>query len=572
MKKKQSVPLRVCLAQINCVVGDLSGNRDLVLQALVEARLKKADLVVFPELTLTGYPPEDIVFKDHFIEDNLKALRQVASATGGLTAVVGYTDRGKNGCLHNCAAVLHDGRHVFSYRKMELPNYGVFDEKRTFTAGDRFAAIQLKGLRIGLTICEDIWLEHGRLASSGLFGSVSALLNLSASPYHAGKQKERLKLFKKVARRAQAPLLYANLVGGQDELVFDGGSLIMHPKKGVLAEAHRFEKDLLFADLYLTPAGKKPSSYGEVVLKPAKIPAGSVRTALGARKAPKMSREEEVYKALVLGTRDYIQKNGFRKVLLGLSGGIDSALVLAIAADAIGPSNVIAVTMPSRYTSQATYKDALRLAQNYGVECLEVPIGRIFDAYLADLRSAFKGRKPDSAEENLQARIRGNLLMALSNKFGHLVLTTGNKSEMATGYCTLYGDMAGGYAVIKDVPKTLVYRLVNYRNRLTPKNGIPASIVRRPPTAELRPRQKDQDTLPPYERLDLFLEQYIEKDSPIRAIIKKGVPAAEARELAIRVDGNEYKRRQAPPGVKITPKAFGRDRRMPITNRYRGGV
>ena len=463
--------------------------------------------------------------------------------------MVGFVDRDEEGRLYNAAALIQQGKITYVYHKVELPNYGVFDEKRYFSPGKRGGRFELNEIYLGLTICEDIWQKSGTVYQKDYSGANPFLINISASPYHVGKQREREELLKNLAISTQATVLYLNLVGGQDELVFDGGSMVVSPAGKILAQARRFMEDALVVDVPAAGTGKSK--------------------VLHAQKKSALNSEAEVYQALVLGTRDYVQKNGFKKVLIGLSGGVDSALVARIAVDAFGPDNVVAVTMPSQYTSKETYRDSKALAKKLKIELLEFHIHDLFDRYLEKLRPAFKGYPRDITEENLQARIRGNVLMALSNKLGHLVLTTGNKSEMATGYCTLYGDMAGGFAVIKDVPKTLVFKLARYRNSVVPKNSIPVSVIQRPPTAELRPNQKDQDTLPPYPVVDKFLEWYVEQDMGVEDTVRKGIPRRIAYRLARRVDGNEYKRRQAPPGVKITPKAFGRDRRMPITNKYR---
>lgn len=568
-----SLTLRVSLAQINTTVGDLEGNRKKVVAALKAARNQNAQMVTFPELTLTGYPPEDLLFKDRFVTENIKVLKSILPHTAGLMAVLGFVDRGRDKSLYNAAAFILNKRILHIYRKVELPNYGVFDEKRYFAPGNEGAIIDFpNGLRFGLTICEDIWQTAGYVYSEYAAADVSLLINISASPYHRGKQRQRKALLKGLASKTGAVILYQNLVGGQDELVFDGGSMVMNPHGKILACARRFSEDLLTVDIpvrtsprrtFLKSAGIKVLSVGKSALF------STSYSKLQHEQRPDIqSREEEIYKALVLGTRDYIQKNGFKKVLIGLSGGIDSALVARIAVDALGAENVVGVTMPSPYTSKETYEDTKRLARKLRIQCLEIKIHDLFENYVRVLREAFAGRPANSAEENLQARIRGNILMALSNKFGYLVLTTGNKSEMATGYCTLYGDMAGGFAVIKDVPKTTVFKLARYRNSLSPKDSIPPSILNRPPSAELRPNQKDQDTLPPYPVLDRFLELYVENDLSLAEIIRAGIPRETAHRAAKMVDGNEYKRRQSPPGVKITPKAFGRDRRMPITNRY----
>ena len=541
--------LRVWMAQINTTVGDLEGNREKIARSMERAKRARAHLAIFPELTVTGYPPEDLLFKKAFVSRNLDILNSIALKTKGLAAIVGFVDRDEDGRLYNAAALLKDKGVAYVYRKMELPNYGVFDEKRYFFPGTQNGFFQLGPLRFGLTICEDIWQKSGPVYQKGYTGANSFLINISASPYHRGKQSERESLLRNLASSAKATVLYLNLVGGQDELVFDGGSMVVDPNGKVLARARRFEEDTPVAD----------------------IPAGQDRKPLIRRadRKPPLGHEAEVYRALALGTHDYIQKNGFKKALVGLSGGIDSALVARIAVDALGAKNVVGVTMPSRYTSRGTYQDAKELAENLKIKLLDFEINSIFDRYLTGLSQVFRSHASDTTEENLQARIRGNILMAVSNKLGYLVLTTGNKSEMATGYCTLYGDMAGGFAVIKDVPKTLVFKLARYRNSRFPKNSIPESILKRPPTAELRPNQKDRDTLPPYPLVDKFLEFYVEQDKALEDVIKEGIPKSTAIRLAKMVDGNEYKRRQSPPGVKITPKAFGRDRRMPITNQYR---
>ncbi|OGW91005.1 MAG: hypothetical protein A3D28_01920 [Omnitrophica bacterium RIFCSPHIGHO2_02_FULL_63_14] len=533
-------PLRVTLAQINTTVGDLDGNTAKVIRALDTARKERSALVLFPELTLTGYPPEDLLFRGNFVSRNLRALKTIASRTRGLAAVVGFVDRDATGRLYNAAAFVAGGRILRVYRKAHLPNYGVFDEKRYFSAGRPIEPIRYRGVRIALTICEDIWQKESFVYGPAFAGAADLVLNLSASPYHAGKQRERLELIRRLAVRARSHVIYLNLVGGQDELVFDGGSLVAAPTGRILAALDRFEEETITFEL----------------ARPRRVPRPRVLPA-----------DEEVYKALVLGTRDYVRKNGFEKALIGVSGGIDSALVAAIAVDALGPGHVVGVTMPSPFTSRGTYEDSRLLCRNLGIECIELRIDGLVEAYGGLLEGTFAGRRPDQTEENLQARIRGNLLMALSNKFGWLVLTTGNKSEFATGYCTLYGDMAGGFAVIKDVPKTLVFRLARYRNRRHP-HTIPGTILRRAPSAELKPGQKDRDTLPPYPLLDRFLDLYVVRDLPLERIASRRIPRRLAVQIAAMVDRNEYKRRQSPPGVKITPKAFGRDRRMPITNRF----
>lgn len=530
--------LRVAMAQINGVVGDLDGNTRKIAAAIAAAREGHADLVTFPELAITGYPPEDLLFRRSFIDGNLRALRSLALLTKNISAVIGFVDRDRKG-LYNAAAFLSKGRIERVYRKMELPNYGVFDEKRYFIRGERPEIVEVKGVRVALTVCEDIWEVRNAIYVGSLAGKADLIINISASPFEAGKQKIREAIVAKLARKTRTAVVYHNLVGGQDELVFDGGSFAVGSSGALLVRAKRFHEDLRFVNFSAKTGKLKPLA----------------------------GKEEEVYEALVLGTRDYIRKNGFTKALIGLSGGIDSALVSCVAADALGAENVLGVTMPSPFTSQGTLRDALLSAKNLGIRCLNIGIEPLMRDYSTALRGEFGSLPPGLAEENLQARIRGNVLMALSNKFGHIVLATGNKSEMATGYCTLYGDMCGGFAPIKDVPKTLVFALARYRNRLSSGGTvIPESVLRRPPSAELRHNQKDQDTLPPYSVLDRFLREYVERNSSIDEVVQSGVPRPVALKLAKMVRASEYKRRQAPPGVKITPRAFGRDRRMPITN------
>ncbi|MBI4342676.1 MAG: NAD+ synthase [Candidatus Omnitrophica bacterium] len=537
--------LRLAMAQLNVTVGDLEGNRALIERAIRQARAWRADVLLTPELSITGYPPEDLLLKTQFVEANRRILQRLTPATRGLVALVGFVDRDRQGRLFNAAAVLANGRHAATYRKQCLPNYGVFDEQRYFTPGAGPLVLDLGGIRTGITICEDLWQEApGRaLAKAG----AQLVLNLSASPYHAGKLHEREALFSRRARQHRFAIAYCNLVGGQDELVFDGGSLVLDARGQELARAAQFQEDLVIADLARLPD----------------------RPPVWSAHAHRLGPVEEVYEALTLGVRDYVRKNGFSSVVLGLSGGVDSALTACLAVDALGAEAARGVVMPSRFSSSQTQEDAKRIGRALGMEVAEISIEPIFEAYLRTLRPLFQDREPDVAEQNIQARIRGNLLMALSNKFGWLVLTTGNKSEFATGYCTLYGDMAGGFAVIKDVPKTLVYRLARFRNRRGPGRPIPSSILRRAPTAELAPNQTDQDTLPPYEVLDRILKAYVEEDRGLSEILARNRVAPETARRVIRmVDRSEYKRRQGSPGVKITPKAFGKDRRMPITNRY----
>jgi NAD+ synthase (glutamine-hydrolysing) len=575
----KSTKFRIGLAQLNAVVGDITGNLGRVLSFCKQAEKNQVDLVLFPELCLTGYPPEDLLLKASFVRDNLEALKTLCKklAQTKLVAVVGFVDFNKDN--FNAAAVIQNGRLKTVYYKRYLPNYGVFDEDRYFQRGEKPLVLEWGDMRIGLSICEDLWYAEG-----ADFGDVDIILNLSSSPYHFQKGKFRERMFGTRASDNQAVVAFCNMVGGQDELVFDGGSMIFSPRGDCIGRAKYFEEDFLIADLDLEqvfsyrihePRIRKipEQESAEKNAERVKLDASSLKRSGGnklvkLRTEPRLDGPEEVFRALSLGTRDYVLKNGFKKVLIGLSGGIDSSLVAAIAVDALGKDSVVGLTMPSRYTSKGTKSDAHLLAKNLGIKVLELPIEKNYGAYLETLAPVFKGFKPDVTEENIQARIRGNLLMALSNKFGWLVLTTGNKSEIATGYCTLYGDMAGGFAVIKDVPKTLVYKISEYYNKLCGKKIIPQSVLDRPPSAELRPDQKDQDTLPPYELLDPIIQGYIVEDLGFQELVRKGFPAETVRRVIRMIDLNEYKRRQAPPGVKITPRAFGRDWRLPITNHY----
>ncbi len=557
--------LRVALAQLDVTVGDLDGNGRLITDAMHRARAWHADCVVVPELAIPGYPPEDLLLKSQFVEDNLRVLERMIPCTYGLVAVVGCVERDRHGALYNAAAILADGRWVATYRKQCLPNYGVFDERRYFTPGQEPLMLRIGGVTLGITICEDLWEEgpaHA-LAACGAQG----IINLSASPYHAGKLKERERLFATRARQHGLAIAYCNLVGGQDELVFDGASLVLDARGRTLGRAAQFREDLLLVDLELASGRRDTGAQrGRRVDLPH---AWHQRPPLLRAQAPRLQPLDEVYEALVLGVRDYVRKNSFTTVVLGLSGGIDSALTACIATDALGAPHVVGVVMPSRFSSEATQADAKRVAQALGIRVQEIPIEPLFQTYLDTLAPCCDGRPTDITGQNIQARIRGNLLMALSNAFGWLVLTTGNKSEMATGYTTLYGDMAGGFAVIKDVPKTLVWRLARYRNTRGPGAPIPESVLQRPPTAELAPHQTDQQTLPPYDVLDQVLKAYIEEDLSLRAILRRTRVAFETTQRVITmVDRSEYKRRQGPPGSKMTPKAFGKDRRMPLTNRY----
>ena len=572
-------PLRIALAQINAVVGDVDGNEARIADGIAAAREAGAQLVCFPELALTGYPPEDLLLKEHFHGDARAALHRLAEQATGIVAVVGYPERAED--VHNSAAVLADGAVQASYRKLHLPNYGVFDELRYFQPGERGATIEVDGVTVGLTICEDIWQPGPPLSDEALSGA-RVIVNLSASPYDAGKGVRRERMLQQRARDELTAVAFCGLVGGQDELVFDGLSLVVDHEGTVIARAPQFEEALLVAEV-------DPVTVGSARLRdtrrraPAAAARGSVDRlgsfatgrdadvpAIEAEVTELLELVDEVYGALVLGTRDYARKNGFEHVVLGLSGGIDSTLVALIAVDALGPDCVTCVTMPSPYSSQGTRADAHRLAGNLGVELLELPIEPMMRAFDDALGDVFAGREPDLTEENLQARIRGNLLMALSNKFGWLVLTTGNKSEMSVGYSTLYGDSAGGFAVIKDVPKQLVYRLARRRDELADATLVPPELFTRAPSAELREDQRDEDSLPPYSVLDAILEGYVEHDLGREQLVARGLPEADVDRVIRLVDIAEYKRRQQPPGIKITTRAFGRDRRVPITNRYRG--
>ncbi len=563
---------------MNATVGDIAGNAERILEGLARARAAGAELVLFGELALTGYPPEDLLLREHFLADARAALEGLAREIAGTssTAIVGFPELA-DGHVYNAAAVLGDGAVQYVYRKLHLPNYGVFDERRYFTPGSAGATIDIAGARIGLTVCEDLW-QPGPPATEESAAGASLLVNISASPYHAGKGAERERLFAHRAVESDAHVAFCALVGGQDELVFDGHSFVLDPTGATVARGAQFAEDLLVCDLDLPRTGAAPPAEEYVPSSLVSVGADADR---GPLRPPLEPLEAEVYAALELGLRDYVQKNGFASVVLGLSGGIDSALVACLAADALGPERVNVAIMPSPYSSTATQSDAHVLAAALGLQAHELAIKAVMDAYTRALHTDFDGLPADLTEENLQARIRGNLLMALSNKFGWLVLTTGNKSEMSVGYTTLYGDLAGGFAVIKDVPKTLVYRLCEWRNSpagAIARDGspprvaepIPTSIITRPPTAELRHDQRDEDSLPPYELLDRILQGYIEFDHGRERLIADGLPAEEVDRTIRLVDLAEYKRRQAPPGIKVTTRAFGRDRRMPITNRYRG--
>ena len=573
--------LRVALAQINTTVGDFDGNVKKILAAVDNARTQKADIVTLPELAICGYPPEDLLFKPQFIEANLHSIQKIVEASAGITVVAGFVD--SDGDIYNAAALISDGKLIGTYHKMFLPNYGVFDENRYFRAGSECPVYVINGIGIGVNICEDIWYEAGP-ATAQAYAGAEVIINISASPYHRGKGESREKMIATRATDTVAIFAYNNLVGGQDELVFDGHSFISDESGNITARGKQFEEDFVIADLDIEavfrarlhdPRWRKESpilgktGWHETKTIVFQKISSDPRPPLKPRHVTVLDPVAEVYQALVLGTRDYIHKNGFEKVVIGLSGGVDSAIVATIAVDALGKENVVGISMPSRYSSTGSVTDTKALVKNLGIKLQTISIEKPFQAYLDTLTESFAGTKPDSAEENLQARVRGNLLMALSNKFGWLVLTTGNKSEMATGYTTLYGDMAGGFAVIKDVPKTLVYKLTKYRNAQAGYDLIPAPIIDKPPSAELRPDQKDSDSLPPYEILDAILTAYVEEDKSVDQIVALGFDKATVQRTAKLVDRSEYKRRQAPPGVKITSRAFGRDRRLPLTSLFK---
>ncbi|MGD0154257.1 MAG: NAD+ synthase [Thermacetogeniaceae bacterium] len=579
--------MRLAIAQINTTVGDFKGNAAKIGSGISQAEAAGADVVCFPELTITGYPPEDLLLKPSFIEANLRCLESLAELTKELhiAAVVGFVDL-RDGETYDAAAVIHRGVLVAVYHKVYLPNYGVFDEKRYFKSGTGGLVVNCAGVNVGVTICEDIWHPVGPAVLEAREGGAQVILNLSASPYHKAKQQFREKMLSVRASDNVTHIAYANLVGGQDELVFDGSSTVFDEQGNLLGRAAAFEEDLLLVDLQtehmlcsrlhdirhrelFAPAlpGQVhrvdlPSTLQDRVYPP--LPT----RAMQAQSVEGMDEEAEIYAAVVLGVRDYVNKNGFPRTFIGLSGGIDSSLTAAFAVDALGADRVTGVLLPSPYTSRDSIEDAEQLAANLGVKALTVPIAPLYEAYLSAIAPSCEGRPGDLTTQNIQARIRGNVLMALTNQYGGLVLTTGNKSELSVGYATLYGDMAGGFAVLKDIPKTLVYRLCHYRNRLAGRLVIPQRVFDKAPTAELRPDQRDEDDLPPYAILDQIIEAYVEEDRSPQEIIDRGFdPAVVARVIRM-VDRNEYKRRQAPPGVKITHRAFGKDRRMPITNKF----
>jgi NAD+ synthase (glutamine-hydrolysing) len=526
--------MKIALAQINPTVGALENNAKKIIEYINKAKAQGAELAVFPELAITGYPPEDLLLKPQFISDNLDALKMVVKASKGIGVYVGFVDV-EGEALYNAGAFMDNGKIIRIYHKNNLPNYGVFDEKRYFVEGDKPVIVKFKGIKIGLGICEDIWVDEGPYKDEAK-GGAKIILNINASPYHVGKINDREKILKKRAISTKAHIIYVNMVGGQDELVFDGGSMVLNSKGKVVARASQYTEEMLVID----------ENGGKII--------------------PKLDPLSEIYETLKMGVHDYVGKNKFGGVVIGISGGIDSALTAAIAGDALGKDKVHTVFMPSDFTSPQSHDDSVTVTKNLGIKMDIIPIKEVFSQFLSTLAPNFKGRSPDITEENLQARIRGNILMALSNKFGWLVLSTGNKSEVSTGYCTLYGDMAGGFNILKDIPKVLVYELAKWRNKV--KTVIPQSIIDRAPTAELKPDQKDQDTLPPYEILDKIITLYVEENKSVRQIAAKGLDKSVIAKVASMIDRSEYKRRQSAPGIRITSRAFGKDWRLPITNSY----
>jgi len=571
----------VGIAQINCTVGDLTGNTRKVIQSIEQAKSLGVDLLTFPELAITGYPPEDLLLRPQFISQNRECLDRITEHSADIVLVVGFVD--SDGDIYNAAAMLCNKELVGVYHKFHLPNYGVFDENRYFQAGVSCPVFIIYGIGVGITICEDMWYEAGPALVQAYAGA-KVLVNISASPYHAGKGLFRERMLATRASDSTAIVIHNNLIGGQDELIFDGHSLVIDEKGEVIARGKQFEEDFVVTDLDVDsvfrsqlhgPRRKKETPWvKEKLQEVTRVEVASQYRAVAKphllpRRVERLDELAEIYQALVLGVRDYVRKNGFEKVVIGLSGGVDSSLVAAIATDALGADNVIGVSMPSRYSSAASKSDAEALARNLGIGFKVIPIEKAFSSYLETLAEPFKDTQPDVTEENLQARVRGNILFALSNKFGWLVLACSNKSETATGYTTLYGDMAGGFIPLKDVPKTLVIELARHKNRQAGKEIIPSTVLTKAPSAELKPNQKDIDTLPPYEVLDPILKAYVEEDATIDRIMAMGFDRNIVKKVARLVDRSEYKRRQAAPGIKITPRDFGRDRRLPITNRFK---
>jgi NAD+ synthase (glutamine-hydrolysing) len=571
------------MAQFNPTVGAMASNTERIISLICEAEALSVDLLTFPEMAITGYPPEDLLFKPSFIQQNQESLRKITEHVNNTAVVIGFIDSLNKDKIYNAAALLYDKKLIDIYHKIHLPNYGVFDERRYFQEGARNVVFNIYNIGVGITICEDIWHKPGPAITQAQAGA-QLLLNISASPYSVEKRKARQAMLSAMASDNIAIVAYNNMVGGQDELVFDGNSMLFDEKGALLAQGKQFEEDFIVHDLdieaisrsrlhgTLYPKNTLPADQTATkvvyVNVPKSKPTGPKPT-LPSRQIKPVEKLDEIYQALVLGTRDYIHKNGFCKVVIGLSGGIDSSLVGIIAVDALGAKNVTGIAMPSPYTSAESQLDAEKLARNLSINFSTIAINKILDSYLETLTDSFRNASPDTTEENIQARIRGNILMALSNKFGWLVLTTSNKSESATGYTTLYGDMAGGFAILKDIPKTMVYDLSRHRNRKAGREIIPASILTKAPSAELREGQQDIDTLPPYEILDPILKAYVEEGMTCEQIYALGFDVAVVRKVLQLVDSSEYKRRQSPPGIKITPLAFGRDRRLPITNLFK---
>ena len=576
---------RLAMAQINPTVGDLDGNAVKIIAYVDQARKMGADLVAFPELALPGYPPEDLLFKPQFISDNRRVLQRIVDAGKGIAVVVGFVNSERNE-VYNAAAVICDGVLAGVYHKMYLPNYGVFDEDRYFKAGHECPVYVINGVGVGVNICEDIWYALGPTAVQRDAGA-EVIVNINGSPFHAGKRAFRERMLATRAADHGLFVSYTNMVGGQDELVFDGGSMLFDHTGELIAAGRQFQEELVVADLHVDavfnarlhdPRARKENP--DILRQIGRATRLHVSDCVDAKQKPALppqhtaplEHDAEVYQALVLGTRDYVRKSGFRKIVLGLSGGIDSSVTCCIAVDALGAENVMGVSMPSRFSSEGSVVDAKLLADKLGVQLSTIPIEAAHRAYLDMLAPSFQGQQPGVAEENIQARIRGNILMALSNKFGWLVLSTGNKSELSVGYSTLYGDMAGGFAVLKDVPKTLVYRLARWRNAHgAPLNIIPDAVLDKPPSPELRAEQKTEEERIPYRLMDPILKAYVEDDRTYDEMLAMGFDATHVQQVIRWVDTNEYKRRQAAPGIKITPRNFGRDRRMPIVNRYRMG-
>ena len=538
--------IKITLAQSNFWVGDIKGNTLRIIEDIRRGRDEKVDLIVFPELSLVGYPPQDLLLKKHFVEKNLRALEEITAVTQGIVAVVGFVYRpAESSDIFNAYALIQNGKILDIYCKMNLPNYGVFDEKRYFKPGRDISTYSVKGFTFSVNICEDLWRkDYVNLLTNK---NLDFIVNISASPFHMGKYFTRKNILSYVARKLHCFIFYCNLVGGQDDLVFDGTSMVVSPGGKILKLGKRFRED--FITIRFPFAASHKNKF---------IPLPKVKEPPAAT----------AFNALILGIKDYVRKNSFHQIVAGVSGGIDSAVVISLSAIALGKDNVHGIIMPSCYTSKDTFNDALKICRRLGIKYSVVSIDDIFNSYASVLKKLFKGYSPDKTEENIQARIRGNILMAFSNKFGYLVVNTGNKSELSCGYCTLYGDLVGGFGVLSDIPKILVYKLASYINTYVKKTIIPASVMRRPPSAELRPNQKDTDSLPEYGLLDSILKLYIEEDASLEDIVNRGIDQRIAKEVIQMVDRNEYKRRQAPPGIKITPKAFGRDRRMPITNRF----